>query len=124
MQGNVDLDIQYIYINIIYLILVLYVYGQCICECYDFCIFIYDLCIGRNCEKNEKGKKELKLQYFKEHPEYIEHVLCSFGASVNNFYVLNLIYTYYTPIYNEWNGITNENQEKYSIYNNKSNNKK
>lgn len=69
-------------------------------------------------------KKRRNSNYFKEHPEYIEHVLCSFGASVNNFYVLNLIYTYYTPIYNEWNGITNENQEKYSIYNNKSNNKK
>lgn len=27
--------------------------------------------------------------------------MCSFGASVNNFYVLNLIYTYYTPIYKE-----------------------
>lgn len=58
--------------------------------------------------------------YFKEHPKYTEHVLCSFEASVNNFYVLNLVYTYYTPIYNEWNGITNENQEKYSIYNRKS----
>lgn len=53
----------------------------------------------------------------------IRNILNMFYA-VNNFYVLNLIYTYYTPIYNEWNGITNENQEKYSIYNNKSNNKK
>lgn len=67
-------------------------------------VFLYMIFVLAATATKRRIRKERRTQvnYFKEHQKILnKFYLCSFGACVNNFYVLNLIYTYYTPIYKE-----------------------